>query len=568
MDIATRPPLTEQLAALYRWPEIEGWRLLEQHFDLTEGFAFIVVLAPDDDAVALVREHLSTLFPEPGAVLRIPFDPNADTAALTEALLAATPTAAIRVVWIDTDPVAPEDFEVQKARWSAALGRLNRYRNSVSARFTTTVALALPARLLSMLRETAPDLWSIRSGLFRIEPPGASRAAFQWLPEGEWQTLEDNAEISGDPAETLAAAAQLRGKPGRETLLATLLQRAGNQARHRLDWQTALAALQEAYTLQETAGADPELRWNIATDLANVFSDVAQYDRAEFYLRRALQTAEQHFGATDTKTAVTLNNLAQLLKTACRFAEAEPLMRRAIVIFEQLYGDQDPSVAFSINNLAGLLLDTNRLEEAEPLMRRALAIDEQTHGEQHPTVARDLNNLAQLMKLTNRLAEAEPLMRRALVIDESAFGDQHPIVAIRLNNLAQLLQDDRRFAESEAMMRRALAIDEHTYGERHPKVAVRLNNLSMLLAATNRLKEAEPLMRRALEIDEQFYGNQHPTFALDLNNLAGILLTTNRLAEAEPMLRRALAIYNARLGTAHPSSQTAADNLRRLLEKR
>lgn len=73
------------LAGLYRWEEIEGWQLLVQHFDLTDGFAFIVVLARDDQAIALLRDQLAQLLPEPGAILRIRFDSAGDQRRLGQA---------------------------------------------------------------------------------------------------------------------------------------------------------------------------------------------------------------------------------------------------------------------------------------------------------------------------------------------------------------------------------------------------------------------------------------------------------------------------------------------------
>ena len=559
----------DALAPLYRLEELEGWHLLARHFEIVQGFSVVVVLAPDDWGVALVRERLPQILPEPGAVLRIRFDPDAPYFQLAEALLALQSLpATVRVLWIDADPGDPDTLPHREEAWQQALARLNRYRNTLQARFFCTLVLAGPVRLQAIMREAAPDLWSIRSAVVRIEPPGASRAVFEWLPPDERQLLgTSEMSDSGDPAVTLAEANKLRGKPGREVLLAILLQRAGNQARRRLDWDTAEQCLQEAFSLQANAGGDPELRWDVATDLAEVFHDLARYDRAEHYLSQALQTAEEHFGPTDSKTSVTLNNLAQLLKATNRLAEAEPLMRRALAIDQQSFGDQHPSVARDLNNLATLLQDTNRLAEAEPLMRRGLAIEENNRGKDHPYVAIQLNNLATLLQATNRLPEAEPLMRRALALDAQSFGDQHPNVALPLNNLALMLQNTNRLAEAEPLMRRALAIDEQSCGDQHPRVARDLNNLAQLLQATNRLAEADPLMRRALAIDEQSFGDQHPNVARDLYNLAMLLLYTKGLAEAEPLMRRAGEIFEASLGTNHPNTQTVAKNYRLLLEE-
>ena len=506
---------TASIAHLYPWGEIEGWRLLLQHFDLVEGFSLIVVFAPDDWGVALVRTQLGKSLNYLAALHRVPFEPAQGTDSLAESLLKLPELPAdVKVLWIDADPAPPDQYEPREQAWRQALAKLNRYRNTLQARLSCTVALAMPSRFQRMFREAAPDLWSIRAGVFRIEPIGGSQAAIAQLPAEERRVFEGD---SGDPAETLAEVNKLRGKPGREILLCRLLQRAGNQARQRLDWKIAQGCLEEAYSLHDkVSSGDPELHWEIARDLANVFHDQAKFDRAEHYLRRGLQIAEQHFGPNDPRTAIALNNLATLLQATNRLAEAEPLMRRALAIDEQSYGAEHPNVAIRLNNLAQLLKATNRLAEAEPLMRRALAIDEHSYGAEHPDVAIDLNNLAQLLKATNRLAEAEPLMRRALAIDEQSYGAEHPNVAIRLNNLAALLKETNRLAEAEPLMRRALAIDEQSYGAEHPNVAIRLNNLAQLLQATNRLAEAEPLMRRALIIAQHSLGDDHPntrTFA-------------------------------------------------------
>jgi len=560
------------LADLYQLEELEGWRLLARHLELTEGFSFIVVLAPDDQAVAYIRSRLPVLVGSPESVRRVTFDPSGPTGNLAEALLKLSPLPdSVRLVWIDADPIAPERIPERDEAWRNALARLNRYRNTLQASFRCTLALAGPVRLQTILREAAPDLSSIRSGVFRIEPAGSARSLRESSGSMTAEQIDpDGMGLPGDPAETLAEAERIRGKPGREILLAQLLHRAGRQAFRLLQWGLALKCLQEASALEEAHGGDPELRIQIANEIAVVLQTLAQWERAFHYSRKALEIAEAHFGQAHPTTAVALNNLAQLLLATNRPAEAEPLIRRALAIDERTSGNDHPNVASDLNGLASLLVATNRLAEAEPLIRRALAIDERSFGKDHPEVATDLNNLALLLQATNRLAEAEPLIRRALAIDERSFGADHPNVAIDLNNLAQLLQDTNRLAEAEPLMRRALAINERSFGNDHPNVATDLNNLAQLLKATSRLAEAEPLMRRALAIDERSFGADHPKVAVDLNNLAQLLKATNRLAGAEPLYRRSagiLADFGQRNGYEHPQFRSALANYERALKE-
>jgi tetratricopeptide (TPR) repeat protein len=560
----------DYLAELYRLEELEGWRLLARHLELTDGFSFVVVLAPDDVAVAYLRSRLPEIVgPNPDAVRRVVFDPWADVGSLAESLLALRALSkATRLVWVDADPVDPDRIPARDEAWRKALARLNRYRNSLQSRIPCTLALAGPFSLQTILREAAPDLWSVRSTVIRIEPVGSARLPDDLIRQ-EPETPGFDLGLPGDPAATLAEADKIRGKPGRELVLAQLLRRAGRQAYRLLNWDLAIKCLQEAYALEEAHGGDPELRFELTNELARAFQRLARWDRALHYSQKAREIAELSFGPSHPNTGTALNNLANLLQNTGRHAEAEPLIRRALAIDETNFGPDNPVVAIRLSNLATLLMDMGRFSEAEPLIRRALTIDEASLGPNDPDVALRLNNLANLLQNTGRLAEAEPLMRRALTIDEKSFGPDHPNVASRLNNLATLLMDTGRLTEAEPLLRRALALDEASLGPDHPNVAIRLNNLAALLRDLDRASDVEPLMRRALAIDEKTFGHEHPNVAIDLNNLAMLLRDTNWLAEAEPLMRRAVGIlarFGQQTGHPHRGLQRAIDNYRGLLK--
>lgn len=560
--------LPDYLADLYRLEELEGWQLFARHLDLMEGvFSFVVVLAPDDLGIAYIRSQLPNLVESDDAVKRVVFNPAAEQGSLAESLLALDPLpSSTRIVWIDADPIEADQFPVRDKAWERALSRLNRYRNTLQKQIHCTLVIAGPMSLQGILRESAPDIWSIRSSVFRMEPVGSATTTRELITP-EPQSRLDIVEIglAGDPQATLAEAEKIRGKPGRELLLAQLLQRAGRQAVRMLQWDLAIDCLQKAYNLEKSHGGDPELRFSICNDLVLVFNKLAKFDRALYYANSALEIAEHYFGGTDPNTAVALGHLAQSLMNTNRLAEAEPLLRRALLIDDALFENDPTRVSVRLNNLALLLRETNRLSEAESVIRRALAIDITAFGVDHPRVAITASSLALLLKETSRLSEVEPLLRHALTIDEAAFGKQHPNVALDLGNLAAFFCDMDRFSEAEPLMRRALAIDESAFGIDHPNVARDLNNLSSLLQKTNRLTEAEPLIHRALAIDEAAFGPNHPRVARSLNNLAQLLQRTNRLSEVESLIRRAIAIDESAFGSDHPEFAVDLNNLAHLL---
>jgi tetratricopeptide (TPR) repeat protein len=123
-------------------------------------------------------------------------------------------------------------------------------------------------------------------------------------------------------------------------------------------------------------------RWTIANEAGVRLYHQGRYAAAEHALRQALQEVE-HFGPTDTRVAVVLNNSASLRHNQGKLAEAESLYQRALAIREQKYGPHHPLVAQSLNNLASLYRELGKHHEAEEFLQRVLAIAEAVVGPHH-----------------------------------------------------------------------------------------------------------------------------------------------------------------------------------------
>src|ERR1700721_1061125 len=204
--------LPDYLADLYRLEELEGWQLLARHLELVERFSFLVILAPDDLAIAYLRSQLPRLVgPDPEAVHRVVFDPKAGIGSLAESLLYMPELPeTTRMIWVAADPGDPAEIPARDAAWRKALSRLNRYRNTLQARFKCTLVFAGPFSLQIFLREEAPELWSIRSTVIRFEPVSSARIPdgfIRQLPPGRADT--DDMGLGGDPTETLAEAKKI-----------------------------------------------------------------------------------------------------------------------------------------------------------------------------------------------------------------------------------------------------------------------------------------------------------------------------------------------------------------------
>ena len=142
-----------------------------------------------------------------------------------------------------------------------------------------------------------------------------------------------------------------------------------------------------------------------------------QYGRAELYLNRAAQKAED-LGPRELGRS--LNNLGELARQHSRVAgargdasrasrdltEAERYFQRAVVVKETGLSRDDPDVATSLNNLAQVYLAQHRDADAVPVLERSLQIQEKALDPDHPGLRRTLTLLSEAYKEVGRPNDA------------------------------------------------------------------------------------------------------------------------------------------------------------------
>lgn len=311
----------------------------------------------------------------------------------------------------------------------------------------------------------------------------------------------------------------------------------------------------------------PEAKARLMNTIGVVYRELGLYDKAETFLKGALQSRESRLGPDHLDVAESLSDLSTVYWRQGRYEEAVPFSQRALKIQEKTLGPDHPDVATSLNNLGNLYNHQGRYAEAEPFYRRALVIREKALGPDHLDVAKGLNNLANLYRAQGRLAEAEPLFRRSLAIREKVLSPDHPLMAVGLENLAAFYQSEQRYAAAEPFYRRALAIREKALGPDHPLVALTLGNFARLYQQQGRLTEAEPLFQRSLAIREKALGPDHPEVAWTLHKLANLYQKEGRRAEAESFFRRSLAIREKALGPGNPDVAESLEDLAYLCQE-
>jgi tetratricopeptide (TPR) repeat protein len=505
------PPLDENvLAALssgYALPDSRPWQMLLRRLELNLGFTFHTIITPDVYGVEIARRTLEAW----AAARRLSFhtllvreeDPP-ETLTLT--LLEHLPPG-IGVLWVQADGPAPgqnPDSFLQKV-WHPAAAILNSRRNLLQRQLPIPLILAGPEHLQIILRENAPDLWSIRASVTYLDPPKGNS-----LSTGVQSPMAASEEISGDPEFTLAEAAKLEGQPEHALQHAALLHRAGVQFRRKHQWAQSERCLLRAWQLREDFHADSADRWATLYELGILFDEAGNYQRAGHYSRQAHELAVLAFGSQHPDTLASRNNLALALYSQAKYAEAEAENRAVLAMRERVLGPEHPDTLMSRMNLASALDDQGKNAEAEAENRAVWQIQERVLGAEHPDTLSIRNNLAGALYAQGKYAESEQEQRAMLKLQDRVLGAEHPSSLSSRMNLAIVLRAQGKNAEAEQELRAVLKLQDRVLGTEHPNVAVSCYNLALCLEDQKKLPEALAFMQRAEQIRTKVLGPDHP----------------------------------------------------------
>ncbi len=560
------------------------WQRLLTHFDLASGSLFLVLLLPGAVGADICRRQLAGHLQVKGKRLEIlPCTERDEARRLGDRLFDLESTDDLGGVWIGSViPESDREIELWKEAWRHGLSALNQHRNPLLRRFKCPLVLVGAPWLQPLLREAAPDLWSVRSAVVNVvaapdprekefEPPGF-RAESMAPPEMM-------GIAAADPDYAVERAESLRGKPGSELARAQLLLRAGNGFYQHERMEPAERCFRESIDLFEALESKPiEVQHQMAGALNNLATTLRRLGKRE----GALATAEEAVRIREqlAKTqpdvflpdlASSLNNLANSLSELGRREKALAKAEEAVRIYEQLAKARPDTyltgLATSLNNLAIMLGELGRREEALARAEQAMWIYEPLAKARPdaflPSLAGSLHNLANRLSELGRREEALARAGEAVRIYEQltkARPDTFlPGLAMSLQNLAARLNELGRPEGAQARAEEAVRIYEQLAKARPdaflPGLAMSLNNLTNSLSKLGRWEEALARAEEAVRIREQLAKarpeSSLPDLAGSLTNLANSLSELGRREEALARAGEAVRIYES-LAKARP----------------
>jgi tetratricopeptide (TPR) repeat protein len=285
------PTFLESLASRYNPADSPDWQPLIRHFELGQGFAFIVLLVPNDDWAEVCREELDSFLRTRGEhIMQVPIASPADLQNLAGTLLDMRAETRAGAIWVARAvPEALPDYQVWFKAWRQGVAWLNQYRNPLRRQFEIPVIFVGAPWLQAVLRENAPDLWSVRTLVVRVKPEVTETVSEMRFPSPDYAVPSRGP----DPVFALKEANRFRGKPGAELAVARLLYRAGLGYAARNQWPQAVEAFSESFEIRQRTAAPPEDVADAAYELGTALTWLSQYDRATAVLLQARSAYER-----------------------------------------------------------------------------------------------------------------------------------------------------------------------------------------------------------------------------------------------------------------------------------
>ena len=324
------------------------------------------------------------------------------------------------------------------------------------------------------------------------------------------------------------------------------------------DYERALEYCRKALAVRERVlGSDHPDTATTYNNMAGVFRAQGDYEKAMEYLSKALAIRERVLGPEHPSTAATYNNMASVFRAQGDYENAMEYYGKALAISERVSGSDHPDTAATYNNMAGVYSDQGEYDRALEYYRKALAISERVLGSDHPDTATTYNNMAGVYSDQGDYEKALEYYGKALAISERVLGPEHPSTATTCNNIAGVFYAKGDYEKALEYYGKALAISERILGTEHPSTATTYNNMAGVFYAQGDYEKALEYYGRTVAINERVLGTEHPSTATTYNNMAGVFRAQGDYAKAKVYYEKALEVYKMKLGEAHPYTQNA-----------
>lgn len=329
----------------------------------------------------------------------------------------------------------------------------------------------------------------------------------------------------------------------------------------------------------EEFGSEHPITLTSINTLAEIYFETFQFEKAEYFFRRAFIGRGRCFGKHHILTFFSLTRLAYTLDKLRRFTESVECFNIALIGLDSTvcrcpfpnpscWGCKHPDPIDILPTLEGLAHEchiTEDLINAEKHYFRALKFRENNFPEEDPNTLVAVNKLAAVYMEQKKLDLALDLCNKTLIACTERLGELHPTTLECVRIVAHVLHGQGNLDEAEVLYKKALFHQVKLLGEHDVATLVTVCMLAQLYTVQCRFPQAEEMRRRSLATCQYAYGDDHPKTLAEFYHLGYILLEQEILQEGEICLRTSLNGRLIHLGKLNPLTLESQHMLAKLL---
>jgi eukaryotic-like serine/threonine-protein kinase len=283
--------------------------------------------------------------------------------------------------------------------------------------------------------------------------------------------------------------------------------------------------------------SDPGLQAQLMQTMAQTYTGLGLYGRAQPLTERALVIQQSLLGERSRETLETQSDLAQLMRSRGHFSEAEKLLVPTLDLQRKVLGPADPDTLLTMDRLGYVYANEARYSEAEGLFRQTLAAERRVLGPDNSQTLSTLNELAEILTPQGRYAEADEIYSQLIAAQRRTLGPDHPATLLSMSHAAENLSEEGRYADAEKMFADVLAGQRRVLGPEHPQTLRAMTILGVTLMREGRYAEADKLQSQVIEVKRRVLGPAHTSTLQSMEMEATCLSGEGRYSDADKMFR-------------------------------
>lgn len=297
---------------------------------------------------------------------------------------------------------------------------------------------------------------------------------------------------------------------------------------------------------------------NILTKIAFRYKEIGNLEKAEFFIKDALEIRQTILDKDNPLIADTLCEYAIILHFSGNNELSLDNLKKALRIHIKVHGKKHINTIITLANYSSLLSARGEFRKSLVIDDKVLSIVTNIKGRRHPSTIHAMQNYGFSLMFAGKTSEAEAVFEEALEITRSLFPENSYFLVTLFTNLGFISGNNKLYEKGAEYLNKALEIVSYHYGNQHPDYAHIMGNLGNLFVAQEIFHEACKYFDTAYTICKDTFGENHERTAIRKLDIGYAKYYLGDTFTGKAYAFEALQTLNTTIGQHHPLTAAAA----------